>query len=102
MRLEPLGRTGKLALHIAFGAVNIVSEDVQSRPISLRLNGHWFLRLWSHRVTHAQLMAEVWPWPSELWTDFESAATRGQYGATMRETGVQIPLREPCGDGLVR
>ena len=59
MRLEPLGRTWKLAFHIAFGALNIVSEDVESCPIALRLNSHCFLRLWSHRVTHAHLSPEA-------------------------------------------
>jgi hypothetical protein len=54
MRLESLGRTWELAFHIAFGALDIVSKDVKSCPIALRLNGHWFLRLWSHRLTHAQ------------------------------------------------
>jgi hypothetical protein len=42
MRLEPLGCARKLALHIAFGALNIVSEDVKSCPIALRLNCHCF------------------------------------------------------------
>ena len=40
MGLESLGCTWKLAFHIALGALNIVSEDVKSRPIALRLNGH--------------------------------------------------------------
>ena len=42
MRLESLGRARKLAFHIAFGALNIVSEDVKSCPIALRLNCHCF------------------------------------------------------------
>ena len=53
MRLESLDCTWKLAFYIAFGALNIVSEDVKPCPIALRLNSHCFLRLWSHRVTHA-------------------------------------------------
>jgi hypothetical protein len=40
MRLESLGCARKLAFHIAFGALNIVSEDVKSCPIALRLNSH--------------------------------------------------------------
>ena len=42
MRLESLCCTWKLAFHIAFGALNIVSEDVESCPIALRLNSHCF------------------------------------------------------------
>ena len=42
MRLESLGCARKLAFHIAFGALNIVSEDVKSCPIALRLNCHCF------------------------------------------------------------
>ena len=42
MRLESLGRARKFAFHIAFGALNIVSEDVKPRPIALRLNSHCF------------------------------------------------------------
>ena len=42
MRLESLGRARKFAFHIAFGALNIVSEDVESCPIALRLNSHCF------------------------------------------------------------
>jgi hypothetical protein len=42
MRLESLGCARKLAFHIAFGALNIVSEDVKSCPITLRLNSHCF------------------------------------------------------------
>jgi hypothetical protein len=42
MRLESLGCARKLALHIAFGALNIVSEHVKSCPIALRLNCHCF------------------------------------------------------------
>jgi hypothetical protein len=45
MRLQSLGRAGMLELHIALGAVNIVPEYMQSRPISLCLYGHSFLRL---------------------------------------------------------
>jgi hypothetical protein len=32
----------KLAFHIAFGSLNIVSEDVKSCPVALRLNCHCF------------------------------------------------------------
>ena len=42
MRLESLGCAWQLAFHIAFGALNIVSEDVKSCPIALRLNCHCF------------------------------------------------------------
>ena len=42
MRLESLGCTRQLAFHIAFGALNIVAEDVKSCPIALRLNCHCF------------------------------------------------------------
>jgi hypothetical protein len=42
MRLESLGCARKLAFHIAFGSLNIVSEDVKSCPVALRLNCHCF------------------------------------------------------------
>ena len=42
MRLESLGCTRQLAFHIAFGALNIVSEDMKSCPIALCLNCHCF------------------------------------------------------------
>ena len=45
MHLQPLSSAGTAALHIALGTVNVVPKYVQSRPISLRLNGHEFLRL---------------------------------------------------------
>jgi hypothetical protein len=40
MRLESLCCARQLAFHIAFRALNIVSEDVKSCPIALRLNCH--------------------------------------------------------------
>lgn len=58
VRLESVGSSWKLALHIALGPLNVVSENMKSRPIALRLNCHWFLRLWSHRVTHVQYVQE--------------------------------------------
>ena len=42
MRLESLGCARKLAFHIAFGALDIVPEDVKSCSIALRLNCHCF------------------------------------------------------------
>ena len=45
MRLQSLGGAEKIALHISFGTVDVVSEYVLPRPISLRLGSHSFLRL---------------------------------------------------------
>ena len=42
MGLKSLGGTWQLAFHIAFGALNIVSQDVKPCPIALRLNSHCF------------------------------------------------------------
>jgi hypothetical protein len=40
MHLQTLGGAGKIALHVPFCAVNVVPQDMQSRPISLCLDGH--------------------------------------------------------------
>ena len=53
MRFQPFGGAWEFALHIAFGAVHVVSQYMQSRPISLCLDGHAFLRLWKGRVHDA-------------------------------------------------
>ena len=45
MHLQPFGGAGAAMLHIALGTVNVVPKYMQSRPISLRLNRHEFLRL---------------------------------------------------------
>ena len=42
VRLESLCCTWKLTFHIALGALNIVSEDVEPCPIALCLNSHCF------------------------------------------------------------
>jgi hypothetical protein len=45
MRLQTLCGAWKAALHIALGAMNVVSKHVPSCSVSLCLDGHWFLRL---------------------------------------------------------
>ena len=45
MGLQPLGGTGKVELHVPPSAVDVVSEDVQLRAISLCLDSHSILRL---------------------------------------------------------
>ncbi len=42
--LQSFDRAGEFALHGAFGAVNVVAQNMQSRPIALCLNGHSFLQ----------------------------------------------------------
>ncbi len=82
MRLESIACTGKLAFHIALGPVNVVSENVKSRPIALRLNGHWFLRLWSHRVTQAQLgLKSAPPWLRRGADPYEALGEPRELGA---------------------
>ena len=44
VRLQTLGRAGQLALDVALGAVDVVTQNMQSRPISLCLDGHFSLR----------------------------------------------------------
>ena len=45
VRLQSLLSAGNPELDGAFGAVNIVSENMQSRSIALSLDGHSFLQL---------------------------------------------------------
>ncbi len=45
MHLQPFSSARPAMLHIALGTVNVVPKYMQSRPISLRLNRHEFLRL---------------------------------------------------------
>ena len=45
VHLQPFSSPGPAMLHVALGAVNVVPKYMQSRPISLRLNRHEFLRL---------------------------------------------------------
>jgi hypothetical protein len=45
MGLQPFGGTRKVELHVPPGSVDVVSEDVQLRAISLCLDSHSFLRL---------------------------------------------------------
>ena len=59
MRFESIACARKLSLDIALRSVNVVSENMKFGSIALCLNGHRFLRLWSHRVTHAQVMPKV-------------------------------------------
>jgi len=44
VRLQSLRRAGNPELDGAFGTVNIVSENMQSRSIALCLDGHSFLQ----------------------------------------------------------
>ena len=44
VQLQSFGSAGQFALHGAFGAVNVVAQNMQSRPIALCLNGHSFLQ----------------------------------------------------------
>ena len=59
MRLESLCCTWKFAFHIAFGALNIVSEDVESCPIALRLNSHCFSPFVESQGTACAVLARL-------------------------------------------
>jgi hypothetical protein len=58
VRFESIACARNLVLHVALCTVNVVPENMKSCSISLCLNGHRFLRLWSHRVTHARFTPE--------------------------------------------
>jgi hypothetical protein len=59
MCLQSLGSARKAALHVTLGAMNVVSKNMQSRSISLCLDSHSFLRLWSCSVPHGSLRQDL-------------------------------------------